>query len=90
MVKPATNNYYRSKIEISAKDAEILTNYIIKEYYHIDSETIDADSETITEKPIKYTAVSKKAVFKGGEQNYIYSKVEFPEVKDLEKKFQKL
>jgi hypothetical protein len=81
MVKPATDSYYRSKIQISAKDAEVLTNYILNNYKHIQEQPKEVIRETETEEPIIYTSCEKEAVFKGGNrklQEYINSNLNIP------------
>jgi hypothetical protein len=83
-IKPATNSYYRSKIELSAKNADILTSYIINHYYYISETPKQAESDSKKQDSIKYIAIEKKAVFKGGEQNYIYHKLIYPEIENLD------
>lgn len=81
-IKPATNSYYRSKIELSAKNADILTTYIINHYYYIPETPKQAESETKKQESIKYIAIEKEAVFKGGEkklQEYIFQNLNIPE-----------
>jgi hypothetical protein len=81
MVKPATDSYYRSKIQISAKDAKILTNYILNNYKHIQEQPKDVIRETENEEPIFYTSCEKGAVFKGGNSKlneYIRSNLTIP------------
>lgn len=81
-IKPATNSYYRKSIEISAKNADILANYIIKHHSYIPETPKQTESDTIEEEPIKYIRVEKEAVYKGGSskmREYIFQNLNVPE-----------
>lgn len=78
---PSNDNRYISKI--SKNDAETLTNLILSKYYYYEPQNNDTTTQIIT--PL--TRIDKMAEFKGGKQRlnkYIYSKIEFPKIKNLD------
>ncbi|WP_046745350.1 hypothetical protein [Kordia zhangzhouensis] len=78
---PSIDNRYISKI--SKKDAETLTNLILSKYYYYEPQSNDTTAQKIT--PL--TKIDRVAEFKGGKQRlnkYIYSKIEFPKIKNLD------
>lgn len=71
-------------VSINPKDIGILSKFINDNYKYSREAPIQSNSETQNEKSIVYKVVEKKAVFKGGEQNYIYQKLTSPEIENLD------
>ncbi|MDO5655434.1 MAG: energy transducer TonB [Flavobacteriaceae bacterium] len=69
-------------VSMKAKDIEILSTFINNNYKYIKETPIESNSDNQKENSIKYIAVEKEAVFKGGNsklQQYIIQNLNVPE-----------
>ncbi len=71
-------------VSMKSKDVEVLSKLINNNYKYIRETSIQSNSDNQNENTILYKAVDKKAIFKGGEQNYIYQKLIYPEIENLD------